>query len=51
MEEIRCKKCRKLIATIENKWFQIKGTNNISSDGKEFRITCKCGEVNNYKIK
>ena len=50
LEEVRCVKCRKLLATIENGWFQIRGQSNISSDGEEFRITCKYGKVNIYKI-
>lgn len=51
MKEIRCVKCSKLLATVENKWIKIKGNTDYSSNGEECIIKCKCGEMNKNKIK
>lgn len=47
-----CKKCNSFVASMkEDGYMEINPkSKKISSNGKEFKITCKCGEVNVVKI-
>ena len=46
-----CNKCKKFLAELkQDGYIEIKNSKSISSNGNEFVIRCKCGEIKIIKI-